>query len=333
MSSPAPTGRVDLAYVGPVSFLRAALCADLTELDAKVAVLGVASDEGSTWQPGARFGPRRLREVSLRFARSSSMSQKGFWDIDSSVRILDELLQDGQLVDCGDVDILPTLPVETWQNVTDTVRQLLDRGAMPVVLGGDHAITYPVVRAYTEPITLIQFDAHMDYQDFTHGITLGHANPMRATDELSHVERIVHAGIRAFRTNEAEVAESRSRGNTVLSVRDIREQRESWLDVVPKGSKVYLTLDMDVLDAPLVPGVNAPEPDGFQFGELCSLVKQVADHTEIVGLDVVEVNPMLDSANQMTAFLAVQLCVFALGHALAGRAGTTASAEDRTGVL
>jgi agmatinase len=121
------------------------------------------------------------------------------------------------------------------------------------------------------------------------------------------------------------VTESRDNGNIVLSVEDLRRQGEDWLESLAPRTRVYVTLDMDVLDPPLVPAVNAPEPDGLQFGELCGLIRQVADRHEIVGIDVVEVNPMLDLPNQLTSFLAVQLVVFTIGQALRSqqRAGRT----------
>jgi agmatinase len=195
------------------------------------------------------------------------------------------------------------------------VRALIEGGCLPVVLGGDHAITYPVLRAYDREVTLVQFDAHMDFQDYAGGYKYGHASPMRAiSDDLPSVKRIVHAGIRAFRTAEQEVRDSRDRGNCVLSTQDLRRD-PSWVEAIPDGSPVYLTLDMDVLDPPLAPGVNAPEPDGLQFGELCEYIRKVADHHEIVGIDVAEVNPLLDANNQLTAFLAVQLLVFTMGEA------------------
>ena len=191
----------------------------------------------------------------------TSAHGQGFWDIDSDTRVLDELLAANQLVDCGDVDILPTLPEATWDNVTDAVRTILSRGAMPLVLGGDHAVTFPVVRAYDEPITLVQFDAHMDYQDFSTGITLGHANPMRAIDDLPHVEKIVHAGIRSFRTNEDEVLQSRAPGkHGPVGAGHAKVGHRFELKAIPAASKVYLTLDIDVLDAPWSPGSMLPNP-------------------------------------------------------------------------
>src|SRR5438067_879122 len=146
-------------FVGIPSFLRAAISTDLERLDADVAVMGVPTDEGSPYMPGSRFGPRGIREQSLRFSGDG----RGYYDPQVRRRFLEHEMTHGRLVDVGDADILPTNVVDTFHNVTAMTRQLLDRGALPVALGGDHAISFPVVRAYEAPLHVVHFDAHLDY--------------------------------------------------------------------------------------------------------------------------------------------------------------------------
>ena len=141
--------RADFPFVGIASFLRSPVQTDLGELDADVAVMGVPSDEGSPFMPGSRFGPRAIREHSLRFVTDPP----GYFDPQERRRFLEREMRDRRLVDIGDADVLPTNVVKTFDNVTDMTKAVLRRRAMPVVLGGDHAITYPVVRAFKQPLT------------------------------------------------------------------------------------------------------------------------------------------------------------------------------------
>ena len=137
-----PTNRLDMPFVGIPTFLRTEYCKDLSRLDAEIAVMGVPFDEGVPFMPGSRFGPRSIREHSLRLTGKG----EGFYDLQRKKQFLEHELVDGRIVDVGDADILPTNIKGTFDNVTAMVREILDRGAMPLVLGGDHAITYPVVR-------------------------------------------------------------------------------------------------------------------------------------------------------------------------------------------
>src|SRR5215831_5721259 len=154
-----PAARWDLPFTGLVSFLRSPTCADLDGLDADIAVLGAPSDEGSPWKPGARFAPRKIRELSVQFAgRGTVDGQRGYYDIAEDRRYLDHERIHRRLVDCGDSDIIYTNVRKTFDNITHDVRRILDAGAFPVVIGGDHAVTYPVVRAYRHPLHVVHFD-------------------------------------------------------------------------------------------------------------------------------------------------------------------------------
>src|SRR5262245_14830524 len=136
--------RLNLSFTGFVSFMRAPTCTDFTKLDADIAILGAPSDEGSPWKPGARFAPRKIRELSVRYAGYGPMQlQKGFYDIEEDRRYLEYERQHRRIVDCGDSDIICTNVKRTFDNITSDVERILKAGAFPVVIGGDHAITYP----------------------------------------------------------------------------------------------------------------------------------------------------------------------------------------------
>ncbi|HVA86617.1 MAG TPA: arginase family protein [Candidatus Saccharimonadales bacterium] len=302
--------RLDLPFTGLVSFLRAPTCTNLAELDADVAVLGFPSDEGTGWLPGARLGPRRLRELSMRFAGGTPQSRGGFWDIDEGLRFLDYELENRRIVDCGDVDVIYTRPDQSWDNATGMVRTILDRGAMPVVLGGDHGISYSIVRAFSERLTVVHFDAHVDYQPFVHGVIHSHGNPMRMIATLDHVERIIQVGIRSFRTHEEDASDSIRDGNAIVTARDLRRRGpEGLAALLPKDGAVYVSIDVDVLDPSIVPGTSAPEPSGLSYDELRDALIAIARRAHVIGLDLVEVNPMIDNAAQLTSFIGVQLIV------------------------
>src|SRR6266571_6324645 len=150
-------GRLNFPFVGIPSFLRATVCDDLARLDADIAILGAPTDEGSPFMPGSRFGARSIREHSLRFVTDG----RGYYDPRARRRFLEREMVERRIVDVGDADVLPTNVVGTFANITGLTRKVIGRGAMPVALGGDHAITYPVVRAFEgeEPFHVVDFDA------------------------------------------------------------------------------------------------------------------------------------------------------------------------------
>src|SRR5262245_29350050 len=252
----APIPRWDLPYTGLVSFLRSPRCADLDTLDADIAILGVPSDEGSPWKPGARFAPRKIRELSLQFAgRGTVDGQRGYYDIGNDRRYLDHERINRRIMDCGDSDIIYTNVRRTFDNITRDVGKILKAGAFPVMIGGDHAITYPVVRAYQHRLHVVHFDAHMDYRPFIHGVQWANGNPIRNVAKLATVGSIVQVGIRSLRTRQADVLDSRARGNDILTVPEYRRRGPvGMLEKIPRDEPVYVSIDIDVLDLPLVPG-------------------------------------------------------------------------------
>jgi agmatinase len=173
------------------------VCADLSRLDADIAVVGVPTDEGSPFMPGSRFAPRSIREHSLRFVADVP----GVYDPQERRRFLGPEMAQSRIADVGDADILPTNVVGSFQNITQTVAGVLQQGAMPVILGGDHAITFPVVRGFggTGPLYVVHFDAHLDYMPFVHGLEYTNAHAFRHIRQMDYVQGITQAGIRSLR--------------------------------------------------------------------------------------------------------------------------------------
>ena len=302
-------GQPTYPFAGLISFLRAPVCTDLDQLDADVAVMGVPTDEGSPFMPGARFGPRGIREHSLRFGRA------GYYDQDADRSFLEYELTNNRLVDVGDADVLPTDVEGTFENVTTMTRSLLERGALPVVLGGDHAITFPVVRAYSEPLYVVHFDAHIDYSPFVHGFEFTNSHAFRHIYHMPHVLGLIQVGIRSLRNNRTWVEDSISDGNRVIGMGEFRELGPGGVaDLVPENGHCYVSIDIDVLDLPLVPGCVSAEPNGMSYAELRDALFALAQRTDVVGFDLVEVNPQLDVGTGITSYLAAHTIMEFLGR-------------------
>jgi agmatinase len=301
--------RLNLPFVGIPSYLRAPIVTDLDELDADIAILGVPSDEGSPWYPGARMAPRKIREMSVRYAEyGPTQRHGGYYDLDEDRRYLVHETKNNRIVDCGDVDIVYTNPEVTMDNVTRSVRKILDAGALPVVFGGDHAISWGVVRAYDQPVILLHFDAHLDFRPFAHGAGYGNGSPVRKMAALPHVGQMVQVGMRSMRMSQDDLADARENGNDVITMKQFRRLGlERVLELIPSGAAVYVSMDIDVLDMPLVPGCASAEPDGFRYEELKQTLFTIARHADVVGFDIVEINPMIDVASNNTSLLGAQL--------------------------
>lgn len=313
MSPHPPEPRVNLPFVGVPTFYRSPHIALEDDFSADVAVLGVPSDEGSPWYPGSRMAPRTIREMSMRYAEyGPGGARAGFYDIDQDRR----LMSDRRIVDCGDVDIVYTNPLRTLDNTTASVRRILERGALPLVFGGDHAVSWGVVRAFTEKVNVLHLDAHVDFRPFVHGAEYGNGSPIRRMSMLPHIDQVVQVGMRSIRTSESDLAEAREAGNDVISMQQFRRDGAARVvENLPAGAPLYISIDIDVLDMPLVPGCASAEPEGFGYAELRDLLAQVTAHCRLIGLDVVEVNPMIDVPSNNTSLLAAQLGLETLGRA------------------
>ena len=292
-------------FVGIPTFLRAPV-ADSAE-GVRLAVLGVPFDEGSPFIPGSRFGPRGIREQSMRFASAPDSR----FDVRTGGRLLD--LEPDELVDLGDVAVVAADPATTAANVTAAVREVVAAGAVPVVLGGDHSITLPIVRALDGPLHVVQFDAHLDYAEAHGSNRYSNAHAFRPISRMETVARLTQVGIRSLRTEAGLYRASLADGNRIVPPDKLRSLGPGGLAaLVPDGARCYLSVDVDVLDMALVPGCVSAEPGGLSYAELRDAVVAVAARANVVGIDLVEVNPGIDTPGGATAYLAAHLLVEAL---------------------
>jgi agmatinase len=302
------SGRHNKAFVGIPTFLRSPYCSDLAQLKPCWAVLGMPFDEGSPFAPGSRFGPRSIREHSLRF------NSAGVFDSARREPLLTGAVAGGQIVDIGDVDVIPGSPSRSLQNLTDTVAQVLKQGARPLVIGGDHTITFPVVRAFKEAVHVIQLDAHLDYSPVLEGHGDHNAQSFRRLHTLPHVLSLTQIGIRGLRNDEQDLRDALENGSHIVHMPQLREQgAAAALAHVPAGASVYLSIDIDAYDITLTPGCVSAEPGGISFEQMEEILAVVASRFNVRGFDLVEVNPQLDVRTGVTSYLAAHTLIALLG--------------------
>jgi agmatinase len=301
--------QVNRPFVGIPTFLRVPICDDIGKLNAAIAVLGVPFDEGSPFLPGARMAPRALREHSLRFGAA------GYYNPETRRQYLEAELTGGQIADLGDVDIRPSNVEMSFELISTAVSGVLERGALPVVLGGDHSITYPVVRAFSRPLHVLHFDAHTDYAPFVHGLAYTNGHAFRHIAKMPHVLGLTQIGIRSLRHGREQVEDVFRDGNRIITMSEFRQLGPTGIAaVLPNEAACYVSIDIDVLDMSLVPGCVSAEPNGMSYTELRDALAAIAERLNVVGLDFVEVNPLLDVGTGVTAYLGAHTVIEFLGN-------------------
>ena len=317
MSHGYDTGRLDLPFVGISTFGKRPYISDWSAIEADVAILGAPYDAGTQWRAGARFGPRGVREASTLF----SFGHAGAYDHEDDVTYLPGNVR---IVDIGDADIVHTDTAASHANIETGVRAILGAGALPVVIGGDHSVNIPCINAFdgAGDIHILQIDAHLDFVDERHGVRYGHGNPMRRAAEKPYVTGLTQIGIRNVSSTARDGYEdARERGSDILSVRQVRELgAKATAARLPKGARVYLTIDIDGFCPSIAPGTGTPSHGGFLYYEVLEILQQVAREHEIVGLDLVEVAPDYDPTGS-TSILAAQLLLNTLGFIFHAREG------------
>jgi agmatinase len=315
MSNGQERGGINLPFTGIATFAKNPYIADWQTLDADVAILGAPFDFGTQWRPGARFGPRGIREASTLFA----FGHAGAYDHEDDATYLGP---ETSIVDLGDADIIHTDTEGSHANIEAAVRLILDKGALPVVLGGDHSVNIPCIRAFAgrRPIHIVQIDAHLDFVDERHGVRHGHGNPMRRAAELDHVTGISQLGIRNVSSTAKEGYDAaRAMGTDILSVRQIRTMGlDGVLARIPAGVDLYFTIDIDGFDPSIAPGTGTPSHGGFLYYEVLELLAALVKRQRVVGIDLVEVAPDYDRTGT-TAILAAQLLLNLIGRILHAR--------------
>lgn len=291
---------------------------DLNALDADIAILGIpygdpySMAEVSNDQSTAPTHIRRYCERALRGLDR--------YDFDIGGTMLDG--REIKVADCGDVIGEAKDISGNHGRSEEVVRKILDAGAMPIILGGDHAIPIPVLRAFEGrgPITLIQIDAHVDWRDRFHGVDFGLSSVIRRASELPHVGEIWQIGLRAAGSGRPEEVQA-ARDYGAHLVPDIELQEvgmKAILDRIPDGGNFYLTIDADGVDPTIMPAVAGPAPGGVNYDQMRTLINGLARKGRVVGMDIVEITPKKD-VNGITAITAGRFVCMMIGAAV--RAG------------
>jgi len=278
--------------------------------DVDAVFLGIPYDEGTTYRPGARFGPRAIRDASMFYSYEGVEGR--FYDADRRRWIL----AGKEVVDGGDVSIEPLCLEKNWNIITDTVTSILESGAVPAIAGGDHSITYPVVRALKgRKIHYVHFDTHVDCDRISYS-TYTHGSPVLLIKEQNLAESITILGMRGLTNSGADISWAEEKGVKTLTARELR----TWLAKPDprffEEGEYYISVDIDFFDPSLAPGTGTPEPGGLFFEHFSDMLHIIAGRGEIVGFDVVEVNPFLDGRGAVTAHLAARCVLELLSSAL-----------------
>ena len=305
------SGRLNLPFVGLCSFGKYPYQPDWDAIDADFAVMGAPFDFGTQFRPGARFGPRSIREASTLF----SFGHAGAYDHEDDVTYLEN--DKVRIVDIGDADIIHTDTEKSQANIEAGVRAILAAGAVPIVLGGDHSVNIPCINAFSDqdPFHLVQIDAHLDFVDERHGVRHGHGNPMRRAAEKPYVTGLSQIGIRNVSSTARDGYEdARAMGSDIVSVRQFRAMgADAMLARIPEGVRYYVTIDIDGFDPSIAAGTGTPSHGGFLYYEILEFLDGLTKRGSIVGVDLVEVAPDYDPT-ESTQTLAAQILLNLIGR-------------------
>jgi agmatinase len=300
-----PTSGLDSPrFVGIRTFMRLPHVTDVSQCDAFI--VGVPFDTGATYRVGARFAPEAIRSISAMLRPYHPHHR-----IDICARI--------SVADAGDLTVLPGFTEESIDRITEQLGRLLEQsnGGVPVVLGGDHTVVLPELRAQVayrkQKIAVVHFDSHPDTWDEYWGERYTHGTMYRRAieEELIDTERSIQVGLHGTLYDEDDWDQSRTLGFDVLTLRESLELgipatvariRERVGD-----APVYLSLDIDVMDPAYAPGTGTPEVGGYTTIQMQDLLRGLTG-LRYVGFDLVEVLPQYDGPGQITSLLAANLC-------------------------
>jgi len=289
-------------FCGLASFLKAPLQADVA--DPTIGIVGVPFDGGSSRTSGSRFGPRGVRDSSFRISGYNAELKVQPFDIH-------------RIVDCGDVLLSPFSILDTYRSIQAAVGGLHDADILPIAVGGDHSITLPLLRAAHAkhgPLALVHFDAHCDVSDTQFGSPYHYGSVFRRAVEEGIVipDKMIQIGVRKhYHPGEIEFLDKN--GIERITSNDLKAMGSSIRSSVQEklarlaGSKVYVTFDLDFVDAASAPGIGSPEPFGpnsYEAVEALRAVRGIAG--DIVAMDLVELSPVHDISH-LTAYLAAQI--------------------------
>lgn len=302
------------------SFFGYEIAPDLANLDADIAILGMPI--GYPYSRRELYNDQSTAPRALRAATADRPHPNPHYDFDVDGIVLQG--QDVKIVDCGDVETDEVDLSGSSRRAEACVRQILEAGALPIIIGGDHSIPIPVLRAYDgtdqDEIIIVQIDAHMDWRDEVGGVKEGYSSPMRRLSEMRHVGAFYQIGIRgqgSARTEEIDAA--KAYGANIFTAYAVHDDGiDAVLEKIPAGRKYYITLDADGMDPSVMPAVGYPAPGGLTFHQLRKLIIGLVAKGRVVGMDIVELAPSRD-INDLSMIAAARVVNILVGAAV--RAG------------
>ncbi len=311
-------------YVGSTTFGKRPSIEDARALQERApdaAILGAPFDDAVSHRGGARFGPRAVRAGTYQVGAQSLQLDIDVWEY------LD-------VVDAGDADVVPAWLDRGHAMIFEKVLEVAGSGAVPIVIGGDHSITWPSASAIAQmhaprSIGIVHFDAHADAANSSWGVLAGHGTPMRRLIDSGAVagRNFVQVGLRGYWPPQDVLDWMREQGMRWHLMREIEERgAEAVVDdaiseALDGPELVYLSVDIDVLDPGMAPGTGTPEPGGMLTRELLRAVRRIVGSVRLAAMDVVEVAPPFDHA-EVTSMAAHRVIMEALSAlAVRKRAG------------
>jgi agmatinase len=300
-------------YAGINTFMKAPYLEDVNQVDNyDVAIVGVPHDCGTTYRPGTRFGPQGIRRISALYTP---------YNYEMGVDLREQIT----LCDVGDIFTIPANNEKSFDQISKGIAHVFSSGAFPIILGGDHSIGFPTVRGVCrhlgdKKVGIIHFDRHVDTQEIDLDERM-HTCPWFHATNMANApaQNLVQLGIGGWQVPREGVKVCRERGTNVLTVTDICEMgleaaAQYAIERATDGTDcVYISFDIDCIDAGFVPGTGWPEPGGLLPREALKLLELIVRNVPVCGLEVVEVSPPYDISD-MTSLMATRVICDTMAH-------------------
>jgi agmatinase len=283
---------------------------NLSKIYSQIAIVGIPY--GSHYQDElvhSSESPGCIRQESNHYPEDSTA-----WDFDLN-GTLKEICGD-KVIDCGDLPVKAENSVGNQEIIRQAISEILETRSVPVILGGDDSIPIPVMAAYEdqEPFYVLQMDAHIDWRDEVRGVRDGYSSTMRRASEMPWVKSIIQVGARGVGSaRREEYEEALAIGAHLITASDFHHYGiKHVLEMIPKGSRCFLTIDFDVLDPSIMPAVGAPTPGGLYYQETIDLIQALSQHCALTGVCLVELVPSAD-LNHLGAITAMRIAWNVIG--------------------
>ncbi|MFZ0408563.1 MAG: agmatinase [Cyanobium sp.] len=300
-------------YAGINTFMKAPYIEDVHRVgEFDVAIIGVPHDSGTTYRPGTRFGPQGIRRISALYTP---------YNYEMGVDLREQI----RLCDVGDIFTIPANNEKSFDQISKGVAHVFASGAFPIMLGGDHSIGFPTLRGVCrhlgdKKVGIIHFDRHVDTQEIDLDERM-HTCPWFHATNMANApaENLVQLGIGGWQVPREGVKVCRERGTNVLTVTDICDMgleaaAQFAIERATDGTDcVYISFDIDCIDAGFVPGTGWPEPGGLLPREALKLLELIVRNVPVCGLEIVEVSPPYDISD-MTSLMATRVICDTMAH-------------------